>query len=1717
MKKIKATLRILVNRLANIGIKGATPLVVFGIIRKAAKQHKAATLHAMSTGVVIAIAFLLTIFAQPGSASAFGLFGQDDWSGGIGANSNQYAGISGLDTSVGGELRLDTSSGPHGWCSTPNCDGSWDRRMAVHFTRPDDNSTYTDGNVQVTVQKTSTMQDDFGDLRFVNKAGTTDLPHYVVEKSDGEWATVLVHFATYPSDNESIYVYYGNSGASDVSDASLLTINGDFKYLTKHADYLSKWGGNGSATGQFNNPKGLAQDNNGNIYVADTGNHRIQKFDANGTFISAWGTQGSGDNQFESPVGITYDSGTAHVFVVDSTLNRVQEFNPQGLFIKKFGVAGTAPGQLNNPQGIAVCASGDIYVANTGNHRVEWYNKSSGAHYGSGGGYGSGDTELDSPAGVSIAPDQFNSDPCRIAVADTGNSRIAWFGSDLTPGSQADPQNLMPAGSLGSGPGQLDHPTGIWFDNAAQTAYVADTGNHRIQSFNTSGKYFGEWGEQGTQDGQFTSLVYVIGTAQDKAWTLDRDTGRVQVFEHTNLAYRYSSHYGYEVSNEGDVMLTRPSNSWFGPSSGPDRSVNRVSEVELTQDPGSMGCGDSQFAFALQITGQVYLRFDNRCENSQRYIHPYEYYNGYADAGYNLPGDVRIPTNTAVRLRVINYANNENSVSYSVDGGRSYTFIAENPFINSDPPLPFLNTGDTNFGNYTVVKSMIQYNAGPDDITSTLGIEEYYGGFSGYVESRVIDLETTRTSFGNIYIDSTGSGLVGVYVRTGTSSPSENPYVFCGLLGDGASLSSSDCGGESGARYVQYRLDMSGNYSADLHVQSVSFEYIADLIAPGAVSNLTIQKGQGGAVVAENGWFSGKDVNNGGNPYFSWDAALDNQDGSGIKGYCLYMGTDASADPATTAGTLYDFTQNGYDGISTGDVCRHMTDQTHIAIPDNWDLNYEQTQYFKVYAVDNSGNIQTVPAAQASFRVDTGEPVAYTVMTGPDPGNSKIFSVNFLGTAPAYIGDQGWAGVAGFKYCISQDPYSGFSDCVQGNNWYGPGHSGDGTLSPVGAGAMLEGGFTTTAADADRITDEGANFVILSVIDNAGNTSFILDGQSPFVVAYVTQQPPTVPRSLQVTPSSNTQNLFSFSWVLPQTYIGTSTQINYCYTVNEVIASDGHNCRWTGEGITQLAAGPYATQQGTNTLYLMARDKTQNFSPANATSITFSATTNAPGSPRNLELSDVSVRATNSWKLAMSWAVPTQLGSGVSTYKIMRSTDGVSYSQVGSTSDSNLSFIDAGLSQVMYYYQVKACDNASNCSVVSNTASRKPLGRFTTPASLIVGGGRPVAINIGTRKATVQWQTDRESDSRVAIGTASGQYAPDETGNSAQVTDHSINLSNLQPGTQYYYVAKWTDGDGNTGVSPERSFMTAPAPSVREARAESLTVSSAAIRFITKDASKARVYYGKSDSFGAVEEINTSQAESNYSVVLSGLSDDTKYFFRVATRDSDGNEYEGDTYTFTTPALPKISQLRFSAVEDAPKNTLRVTWLTNQPTNSEISYGLIDGAVIEQSDPGLKTEHELILEGLVDGSTYSLVARSRNAAGDLATSDRNFFTTALDTRPPKVTDVVVETAIRGSGTEARGQITVAWKTDEPSTSQVAFGQGQSGDYTGRTTIDTRLTTEHVVVISDLPTSSIYRVQAIANDTAGNTGRADASSVIIGRGVDNIFSIIFNTLQRIFGL
>lgn len=278
-------------------------------------------------------------------------------------------------------------------------------------------------------------------------------------------------------------------------------------------------GQRGSAPGQFNEPKGVAVGPDGSLYVTDSRNHRVQKFDASGRLLLAWGGEGSGPGQFNEPWGIAVDR-QGYVYVADTWNHRIQKFDASGRFLAAWGRFGHVtspqdqPGAFFGPRAIAIAPDGTLYVTDAGNHRLQRFD-AEGNVLGVYGGRGTAPGAFSEPVGLAI--DRAGN----LYVADTWNRRIQKFDAAFRPLAQwpvagwesesvvnkpylaVDGQGRLyatapeqhrvirfgPAGQvelvwgrLGNEPTAFRLPTGLALD-AQGNLYVVDSGNHRVLKF----------------------------------------------------------------------------------------------------------------------------------------------------------------------------------------------------------------------------------------------------------------------------------------------------------------------------------------------------------------------------------------------------------------------------------------------------------------------------------------------------------------------------------------------------------------------------------------------------------------------------------------------------------------------------------------------------------------------------------------------------------------------------------------------------------------------------------------------------------------------------------------------------------------------------------------------------------------------------------------------------------------------------------------------------------------------------------------------------------------------------------------------------------------------------------------------------------------------------------------------------------------------------------
>ena len=277
-------------------------------------------------------------------------------------------------------------------------------------------------------------------------------------------------------------VGFDSKGFVYVSDRELNNI----QKFTNNGTFIKMWGSKGSGDGQFRVPYSVGVDPKDEIYVVDRENHRIQEFDSDGTFLAKGGNgRGNSDNQFNRPEDITLSP--FGVFVTDTGNDRILKFNSSFILVNKWGSKGTRDGQFKHPHAIDVDSKGNVYVGELNRPGVQVFDIN-GKFLKKWGSKGTGDGQFSVPQ-EHIAVDKQDrvyivdgeSNP-RVQIFDTHGHFLGKIGSHCqmsTGEGCVDPDG---PGPLELGDGQFSKPEHVSIDSQGKV-YVVDRGNKRIQVF----------------------------------------------------------------------------------------------------------------------------------------------------------------------------------------------------------------------------------------------------------------------------------------------------------------------------------------------------------------------------------------------------------------------------------------------------------------------------------------------------------------------------------------------------------------------------------------------------------------------------------------------------------------------------------------------------------------------------------------------------------------------------------------------------------------------------------------------------------------------------------------------------------------------------------------------------------------------------------------------------------------------------------------------------------------------------------------------------------------------------------------------------------------------------------------------------------------------------------------------------------------------------------
>jgi len=258
---------------------------------------------------------------------------------------------------------------------------------------------------------------------------------------------------------------------------------------------------------------------------------------------------------------------------------------------------------------------------------------------------------------------------------------------------------------------------------------------------------------------------------------------------------------------------------------------------------------------------------------------------------------------------------------------------------------------------------------------------------------------------------------------------------------------------------------------------------------------------------------------------------------------------------------------------------------------------------------------------------------------------------------------------------------------------------------------------------------------------------------------------------------------------------------------------------------------------------------------------------------------------------------------------------------------------------------------------------------------------------------------------------------------------------------------------------------------------DSITSTSAVIRWQTNIASTSGIEYGLTDDYGDNAGVDPEMTLS-HRVPIEGLAPASTYHFRAVSTDVfDRTAVSGDHVLETAPSPLEIASVTVSGVGPT---WVVIDWTTTRPATSRVEYGLTDGYGQESSEDTLAVvEHSVMLTGLIDGTPYHFRVHSRDGYGqDAFSSDSTFTTMELEpTGPPIIGDVAALA-------ECMSSVVVTWTTDRPATSRVRYGT--KGELDCSTQLDPVLVTDHVVRVGPVAPRHEYTfvvLSACGADTA----------------------------------
>jgi sugar lactone lactonase YvrE len=375
--------------------------------------------------------------------------------------------------------------------------------------------------------------------------------------------------------------------------------------------------------------EGLAVEPQGGFYVSSS--FYILKFDSNGNFLSKFGSSGTGNGQFKRYAGDLELDGSGNIYVADTENHRIQKFSNDGTFLMAFGANGSGDGQFAYPMDVTIDDAGNIYVVDAHNHRIQKFD-ANGNFLAKFGGLGTINGRFNNPRGICI----FNN---TLYVTDNYNNRVQYFdlsGVYINNFWVSSPNRVSVSNTDGTICVTTDYPTG-----------------NLIKKFSPTGVLQTSFGAYGTNDGQFTLSKSIGIDTLGNIYAVDyKDfSSSIQKFSSSDVfIYKLAENFtNAQFDNPAGICKDKFGNFWLT-----DTELHKVkkfdSQGNFVLQFGTLGSADNQFnkpiAIDADANGNIFVvdganhriqKFDNQGNFISKFGA-----NGSSDGQFNYPVELTI-------------------------------------------------------------------------------------------------------------------------------------------------------------------------------------------------------------------------------------------------------------------------------------------------------------------------------------------------------------------------------------------------------------------------------------------------------------------------------------------------------------------------------------------------------------------------------------------------------------------------------------------------------------------------------------------------------------------------------------------------------------------------------------------------------------------------------------------------------------------------------------------------------------------------------------------------------------------------------------------------------------------------------------------------------------------------------------------------------------------